>query len=224
MGDIYWKKKSDTMALAYYRKSLQYAIPGANLTVVCGVYESLTNYYQSKGNADSSLYYASKNLAVFKSLGAAITFLSRDLNLGRVYQNLAAAYSLKNNTDSTNKYLNLAVMAKDSLTTNKLNRLAAFQRLTLDEQLRLQNEEKKRTETENKRTMFILFAGIMVSIIISALIYRNNRQKQKAFNLLQIQKAETDVQKEKADEALQELKSAQLAEACALRKNMPQMK
>jgi signal transduction histidine kinase len=48
-----------------------------------------------------------------------------------------------------------------------------------------------------------------VSIAIILLIYRNNRQKQKAFNLLQQQKAETDLQKEKADAALQELKSTQ---------------
>ena len=209
MGDIYWKKRLDTMALTYFNKSLQYAIPEANYTVVGGVYESLTNYYQSKRNADSSLHYATKNLAVLKSLGAVINFSSRDLNLGKIYQNLAAAYSLKGNIDSTNKYLKLALTIKDSLTANKLNRLAAFQRLTLDEQIRLQEEEKKRVETENKRRLYILFASIFVAFIIILLIYRNNRQKQKAYLLLQTQKAEIDKQKEKADAALQELKSTQ---------------
>ncbi|QNA46871.1 two-component sensor histidine kinase [Lacibacter sediminis] len=75
--------------------------------------------------------------------------------------------------------------------------------------MRLQEEEKKRTEAENKRRMYILFAGIGVAMIIILLIYRNNRQKQKAYTLLQMQKAETDLQKEKADAALQELKSTQ---------------
>ncbi len=209
IGDIYWQKRLDTMALTYYHKSLQYAIPEANFTVVAGVYESLTNYYKTNGNADSSLHYAAKTLAVVESLGAVTTFWSRDINLGKVYQNLAMAYSLKRNADSTNKYLQLAITVKDSLTTNKLSRLSAFQRLTLDEQIRLQEEEKKRTESENKRRMYILFSGIAVAIIIILLIYRNNRQKQKAYNLLQKQKAETDLQKEKADAALQELKSTQ---------------
>ena len=209
IGDIYWQKRLDTMALRYYHKSLQYAIPEANFTVVAGVYESLTNYYTTNGNADSSLYYAAKALSEVESLGAVTTFWSRDINLGKVYQNLAMAYSLKRNTDSTNKYLQLAMTVKDSLTANKLNRLSAFQRLTLDEQIRLQEEEKQRTEAENKRRMYILFAGIAVAIIIILLIYRNNRQKQKAYNLLQMQKAETDLQKEKADTALQELKSTQ---------------
>lgn len=209
MGDIYWKKGLDTMALTYYHKALSYAIPEANYTVVGGVYESLSHYYLAKRNADSSLQYAIKNYTVLKSVGAVITFSSRDLNLGKVYQNLSAAYTLKGNIDSTNKYLQLAITTKDSLTANKLNRLAAFQRLTLDEQIRLQEEEKKRVETENKRRLYILFASIFVAFIIILLIYRNNRQKQKAYLLLQSQKAETDIQKEKADAALLELKATQ---------------
>ncbi len=209
MGDIYRQKGNDSLALSYYQKSLQLAKTEGNFTVVAGTYESLVNYYQSKNNADSIFQYAALNLAVVKSLGAVTSFVSSEINVGKVYQHLAMAYSLKKNTDSTNKYLQLALTVKDSLTAIKLQRLAAFQRLTLDEQLRLQNEEKKRTETENKRKMYILFAGIAVAFIIILLIYKNNRQKQKAFNLLQIQKAETDLQKEKADAALQELKSTQ---------------
>jgi two-component system, NtrC family, sensor kinase len=185
IGDIYWQKKADSLALHYYHKSLQYAIPEANFTVVGGVYESLTLYYKTKGNADSSLYYATKTLEVVESLGAVTTFWSRDINLGKVYQNLAMAYSLKRNTDSSNKYLQLAITVKDSLTTNKLSRLSAFQRLILDEQIRLQEEEKKRTEAENKRRLYILFAGIAVAMIIILLSYRNNRQKQKANAILE---------------------------------------
>ena len=209
MGDIYWQKGNDTLAVSYYRKSLQYSIPEGNFTVLAATYERLINYYQSKNNADSVLYYATKNIPVIKSLGAVTSFVANDINLGIAYQHLAMAFSLKNNADSTNKYLQLALTVKDSIVAVKLKRLAAFQRLTLDEQVRMQNEEKKRTEAENKRRMYMLIAGMTVAIAIILLIYRNNRQKQKAFNLLQQQKAETDLQKEKADAALQELKSTQ---------------
>ncbi len=209
MGDIYWQKGLDSLALTYYHKSLQNAIPEGNFTVVASVYENLANYYQSKRNADSVLYYASKSLTVVKSLGAVTSVVARDIHIGEVYQNMAAGYSLKNKADSTNKYLKLALVVKDSLTDNKLKRLAAFQRLTLDEQIRLQVEEKKRIEAETKRRMYILFAGIAVAVIIILLIYRNSRQKQKAYNQLEKQKAETDLQKEKADTSLQELKATQ---------------
>ena len=209
MGNIYHQKGLDSLALVYYQKSLQYGKAEGNFTVVAGTYESLINYYQLKKNADSVLFYAAKNLAVVKSLGAVTSFVASEINLGNAYQNLAMAYSAQKNTDSANKYLQLSLTVKDSLTAIKLKRLAAFQRLTLDEQLRLQNAEKKRTEAENKRRIYMLFAGIIVAIFIILLIYRNNRQKQRAYTQLQMQKAETDLQKEKADVALQELKSTQ---------------
>ena len=209
MGDIYRQKRNDSAALGYYHKSLLYATKESNFTVVAGVYQSLINYYYEKNSADSMLYYAEKNIGVVESLGAITSFVTSDNNLGKAYQNLAMAYSLKKNTDSTNRYLQLALVVKDSITAVKLKRLAAFQRLTLDEQLRLQNEEKKRVEAETKRRIYLLIAGIVVAFIIILLIYRNNRQKQKAFTLLQIQKAETDLQKEKADIALRHLKSTQ---------------
>jgi two-component system NtrC family sensor kinase len=209
MGDIYAEQKADSLALSYYQQSLQLAKKEANFTVVSGTYVSLCNYYLTKNNADSLLHYATKMLPVVKSLGAVTSFVRGDINLGYVYQNLADGFSLKNNIDSTNKYLQLALAVKDSLTAIKLQRLAAFQRLTLDEQLRQQNEEKSRVEAEANRRMYILLAGIVVAIVIILLIYRNNRQKQKAYNLLQQQKAETDQQKSKADAALRELKSTQ---------------
>jgi signal transduction histidine kinase len=209
MGDIYAQNGPDSLAVSYYQQSLQLAKTETNFSVVSGTYVSLCNYYLSKKNADSLLYYAVKTVPVVKSLGAVTSFVRGDINLGYVYQHLAAAFSLMNNIDSTNKYLQLALTVKDSLTAIKLKRLAAFQRLTLDEQLRLQNEEKNRVEAETKRRMYILLAGIVVAIVIILLIYRNNRQKQKAYNLLQKQKAETDLQKSKADAALQELKSTQ---------------
>jgi signal transduction histidine kinase len=209
MGDIYWQKRLDSLALTYYHKALGYAIPEANYTVVGGIYESLTNYYKAKGNSDSALYYAIKTYEVVQSLGAVTTFWSRDINLGKVYQNLAMVYTMTKKIDSTNKYLQLALAVKDSLTASKINRLSSFQRLTLDQQIQLQEAERKRTADENKRRMYLLLAGIAVAFVIIVLIYRNNRQKQKAYDVLQKQKAETDLQKEKADAALQQLKATQ---------------
>ena len=208
-GDIYRKKGIDSLALSYYHKSLSTAIQEGNFTVVAGVYENLINYHQSKKNADSILYYANKNLIVVKSLGAVTSFVASDVNMGREYQHLASGYSLKSNADSAIKYLQLALIVKDSFTTIKLNRLSAFQRLTLDQQIQLQNDEKKRTEAENKQRIYILIAGIFLAVLIILVIYRNNLQKQKAYTLLHGQKAETDLQKEKADAALIELKSTQ---------------
>lgn len=209
MGDIFRGKGNNSLALYYYHQSLQIGNATGNFSSVAGTYEKLITYYIERNKADSVLYYASVNLPAIKSLGAVTSFVASEVNLGKAYQHLATAYSMKGKEDSTNKYLQLALTIKDSLTGEKLKRLAAFQRLTLDEQVRLQNEEKERIDAGNKRRLYLLLAGIGVAVIIIGLIYRNNRQKQRAYNLLQRQKEETDLQREKAATALEELKSTQ---------------
>jgi two-component system, NtrC family, sensor kinase len=209
MGDIYRGKGNDSLALYYYHQSLQMGNVTGNFSSVAATYEKLITYYIERNKSDSVLYYASINLPAIKSLGAVTSFVASEVNLGKAYQHLATAYSMKEKEDSTNKYLQLALTVKDSLTAEKLKRLAAFQRLTLDEQVRLQNEEKERIAAGNKRRLYLLLAGIGVAVIIIGLIYRNNRQKQRAYNLLQRQKEETDLQREKAATALEELKSTQ---------------
>ena len=209
MGDVFLAKGSDSLALYYYHQSLHSGKATGNITAVAGTYEDLINYYTKRNLADSVMYYASVNLPEIKSLGAVTSFVASEINLGKAFQHLATAYSMKGEVDSSNKYLQLALSVKDSLTAEKLKRLAAYQRLTLDEQIRLQREDKERIAADNKRKLYILLGGIGVAVFIIGLIYRNNRQKQRAYNLLQQQKAETDIQKDKADNALKELKSTQ---------------
>jgi signal transduction histidine kinase len=57
--------------------------------------------------------------------------------------------------------------------------------------------------------MYLLGGGLAVLFIIILILYRNSQYKQKAYALLQKQKQETDQQRTKAEEALQELQSTQ---------------
>ncbi|MBP6794965.1 MAG: hypothetical protein KA143_07925, partial [Saprospiraceae bacterium] len=60
-GDIYLQKGLDSLGLTYLNKSLLYAIPESNFSVVAIVYETFINYFYAKKNPDSMLYYAHKN-------------------------------------------------------------------------------------------------------------------------------------------------------------------
>ncbi len=180
MGDVYRRRSQDSLALPYYQKALAFAIKETNNSVAAAAYQSLINYYRDSKQADSMLYYAKRNLAVISSLGAVTSSVVADMNVGKAYEDLANAYDLKNQTDSTNKYLKLALRVKDSLNNSKVERLGDFQRLTLDQQIRLQELEKNRVAAENKRRLYLLVSGIITAAVIIALIYRNNRQKQKA--------------------------------------------
>ena len=155
------------------------------------------------------MYYAKENLALTITLGAVTSFAAGEVNIGTAYQNLADGYNRQANVDSANKYMQLALIASDSLADIKFKNLAAFQQLTLNEQIRLQDEEQDRIALENSRRVYALLSVILVAIIIMLLIYRNNRQKQKANQLLQSQKEEINLQKHKVEAALFDLKSAQ---------------
>ena len=201
-GDIYLQKGLDSLGLTYLNKSLLYAIPESNFSVVAIVYETFINYFYAKKNPDSMLYYAHKNLTVLHSMGAVTSFVAGDINEGTIYQQVANAYTLKNNKDSINKYLALALRVKDSLNSGKFKRMAAFQRVTLEEQVKIQNEEKIRVEKESQTRLYIFVAGLLLAFGIILMIYRNNRQKQKANLALK-------EQKEKVESTLHELKSTQ---------------
>ncbi len=180
MGEVNRRRGNDSLARQYLDMALQYALSQENFTVVAATYESKLKYFLSTGEADSVLHYGRKQLLVLRSLGSITALFSSENNLGNAYESLASGFSLKHQLDSANKYLRLSIAARDSLTAIKQSQLYDFQQLTLNEQVRAQNEEKERTARENRRRTYLFFAGIATALLVMLLIYRNNRQKQKA--------------------------------------------
>jgi signal transduction histidine kinase len=87
---------------------------------------------------------------------------------------------LRNQLDSAYKYLALTQRTNDSINQAKIVSLAEFQKLTLNEQRRLQNVEKERVVYQNKVRTYFLLGGIGVLLLLAIIFYRNNRQKHKA--------------------------------------------
>jgi two-component system, NtrC family, sensor kinase len=83
---------------------------------------------------------------------------------------------------------------------NELNRKVENQRL---------QQEKTTIEAQNKIKLYSFAAALGVFSLIALLLYRNNRQKQKANDLLQQQKQEIDAQKLALEKTLADLKSTQ---------------
>lgn len=202
MGDIYLQKRDSTLSLSYYHQALDIGRETDNLNGVAMSYERLINFHALHSNGDSVLYYALKNLQALKMMGGVIASSAGDVSIGNAYQQLARGYSLQKNLDSATKYQRLALFAKDSMAAIKLKNLADFQRLTLDEQLRLQADKEEQVSKENKIKIGLLVAGIAIVLIITLWVYRNNRQKAKTNRVLQQQKQQLEA-------TLQELKSTQ---------------
>jgi len=180
-------------ALENIHAGIQWAFDDNDLDDVSRCYTLLADFYlEKKPNKDSSLLYSKKYLEVLQQIGSA--------KLGQAYLTIYKSYKLNKNTDSAYKYLQLASPANDSAYEARIKSLSEFQELAFDDQLRLQELEKEKIETQNKIRTYALLAGLGVFLLIGLFLYRNNRQKQKANLVLQ-------QQKDKVENTLQETTS-----------------
>jgi signal transduction histidine kinase len=193
MGILEARKKNYSKALEYYHSVIPNAIINRNYFDVVDTYFSIAQLYQDMGNLDSSVWYAKEILSnptysIFPA-GAlqALTILAKD-------------YKLKNNNDSALKYLEMRVALNDSMFTKEKSR--AIQAFTFNEALQQQELEASRIQNQNKVKLYAVFSLSGLFLLIGIILYRNNKVKQKANLLLQLQK-------EKVESALTALKSTQ---------------
>ena len=192
-GNIYFKKENYDSAKKYFDESIQINKEQQNLYFLGNAYIFKANLLLTTGMTDSSLYYAKKGLETYHNIGSPEGTLN-------AYTSLSSIYKAKNNLDSAFIYQGLAMAAKDSL--NNAEKIKLFQDIGFDQQLRVQELEKEKIETQNRNRTYALLSGIIVFMLIAFLLFRNNRNRQKANTLLQKQKEELQL-------ALSELKSTQ---------------
>jgi two-component system, NtrC family, sensor kinase len=196
-----FKERNDKLGKMYLYQALQFATEDkeTNKLHLLTVYRTLSSVHQKSGVKDSSLYYAKKAYEVGSEPGLINTKWFRE---GGVYEDLYKAYLLNNQTDSAFKYQGLTLATRDAWNKEKYKNLANFQSLLLSEATRLRELEKQQIETQSKIRTYGLLAVLAVLSIIGFILYRNNRQKQKANAVLQDEK-------DKVESTLHELKSTQ---------------
>ena len=192
---IHLQKGNLAFSQTSLEKAIEVNIKQNNLAALGATYSQLSNVYKTAGKPDSGIVYAKKAQDVEKGLNE----LSR---LAGVYNILSSLFEDKNNTDSAFHYLKLADALKDSLNDTEKKNLQAYQNVGFDEQLRLEELEKEKIETQTKVRTYALLAGIGVFMVIALLFYRNNRSRKKSNTILQNQKEELQA-------ALSDLKATQ---------------
>ena len=200
LGNIYSKKGDYAKATQHYHTGIAISLNnGVNNTDLIKNYYGIANTYKQTGNIDSSIFYATKVLEVSK-YGYNPIFKLNALNL------LTSIYKSQS-IDSLAKYLQLTIATKDSLFSQQ--KIIQLQNMTFNEQLRQQEEAEQQRQLQNKIKLYSLLAALVVFLLIAFILYRSNRHKQKAYALLQKQKQETDIQKSKVEQTLEELKATQ---------------
>ncbi|ULQ52932.1 tetratricopeptide repeat protein [Flavihumibacter fluvii] len=192
-GDVYVVRDNPVQAANYYHSSISYAREINDNQVLSENYLALARISSQRKNADSSIYYARKAL----HLAREAPFLNTVLDASKF---LAGVFKEQKKYDSAFKYLELSIATKDSLFN--VENVRKVQNLKLQEQQRQQSIEAAKVEYRSKVKLYLVIFVSFIFLLIALLLWRNNKQKQKAFTLLQDQKTKTD-------EALHELKSTQ---------------
>ena len=196
LADIYAERGKNDSAFYYYKKTITGAQTGFAFGLIANAYIGIARLFQKEHNIDSALYYAKQALSYYQNnpLDVQAWGENSDGYIAEISPLVANLYKANGQLDSAYKYLQLSVTLKDSLYNS--DKIRQFQTLAFNESARRQQMEQERVlsrqEYETKVQMFILVGGMLTLLIIAFILYRNNKQKQKANSVLQSQKQEIE--------------------------------
>ena len=163
-------------ALMHYRAGITEALKDVDMNNLSLIYLQLAKLFNSHQLYDSSFMYAKKTIETANSI-----FLKR-----AIYEAsglLVNLFRLKNQPDSALVYSELSAAVKDSLYGQK--KIQELQRILLNEQQHQQQLQEERDQLRERYRIIALIAMLGVFLIIGIILFRNNRQKQKANKVLQ---------------------------------------
>ena len=192
LGNIYYRKNMPDSALFYYHTGLREASHYSDYHDVAEAANKIAAFYHGMSNRDSALRYA---LMAFQ-FGQGVSYKKS------VMQSAALLADLYDSTDARRslQYYRISNAAKDSLFGT--DNIHVIQTLIDREERTRKEAEDARLAYSNRVRWYGLLSGLLVLLIITWLLYRNNKQKQKANLQLQAQKDEVQT-------ALHQLKTTQ---------------
>ncbi len=176
LGRIQLNKGNVQSALHYFQQSLSagYLIDQYFFTSTANV--EIAEIYQQTGQRDSCSYYAQRALDDAQKNGSGLIIAEVSIFLSSLYE--------KNNLGLALGYHKMAVAALKKI--NKLDNLNAIQNLmAFDEEERQFEIATSQAAYQNQVRQYALLTGLSVFLLIAFFLYRNNKQKQKANQVLE---------------------------------------
>ena len=202
MAEAFIAVNLNDSALFYLRKDPSAYGIGGFISQAWTMNDFAQIFLRNKQN-DSTLYYASNAAEISKQKNL------RD-QLLRAYDYLSRAYRATGDNDKAYTYLQLSTSIKDSLfSKQKLDKLKS---VVAADQARIKAVEEEKISFRNKIRLYGLGGILLLACIIGFLLYRNNRQKQKANQVLS---ATLDSLKSTQSQLIQSEKMASLGELTA---------
>ena len=186
LGRAYAQKKEYDSAMYFYRQGLTIAEQNNTQIDLLDIYNGMAGVQMEKFAIDSAIWYSRR--ALTEQVGK--TYPLGQLNAANTLANI---FDDQNKSDSTLKYLKIAIALKDSLFNRE--KTMAVQNLDFKEKEKQKEIEASRLENRNRIWMNALLGSLFTITVIAFLLFRNNRLKQTA--------------KQKIEKSYDQLKSTQ---------------
>ena len=202
LGHTYAKSGNKILASDFYTKSIPKLLILQNFKDLADAYIGLARLYEKENNIDSSIYFANKGFIISQKASFKKWVYETGLILSRVYE--------KNDARKALYYHKLAIAARDSMFN--LQNITQSLNARFNEQLSKQQTQTEKMSYQNKMRTYILLGALTFFLLVAVILWRNNRQKQKAKTEIEI--AYKDLKSAQA-QLIQSEKMASLGELTA---------
>ncbi|WP_210513963.1 tetratricopeptide repeat-containing sensor histidine kinase [Hymenobacter terricola] len=202
LGNIYAGLGNPALARRFYHRSIRRAQGPRFTFALCRAYIGQARLFEHQAGAlaDSALYFGKQALRTGQQGHYPKGMLDAS-------QFLAAAYAARHDSAAAFRYLTLASTTRDSLFSQ--TKMAQVQALDVSERLRQQELADQRTQAAAERRQLWLLAALASTMPALLLLWRTNRHKQRANQLLNAQNAQIASQRDELGDALAQLKATQ---------------
>jgi signal transduction histidine kinase len=175
IAGAYSKMGNKAQAKAYFKLSEQSSIESQSKRYLYYAYIGQAEHYQRHKQMDSSIHFSKKAIDAVTNTDFSYLSMKPAKMLTDLYETI--------NVDSTIKYLRIYRAANDSLFNTRANQ--QLQMMTIEEDQRQQEMITEKLNYKNSIRTYMMLAGLGVFTLIAMILYRNNRQKQKANKVLE---------------------------------------
>ena len=178
IGNYYLQKQQPDSSKLILQHAIAISQDPASIGLIGYLNQALGVVFSQTGELDSALYYTFAGQKISDSLHNLQAVSVGFTQLGNIYK-------LKNDYATAYDYLLKGKNLGDSLNNDYINKTMQFLNLVFDQKIRLQELEKEQQESKSRNRMVALLTGLGIFLLVAILLYRNNRQKQKANKVLE---------------------------------------
>ncbi|WP_121355630.1 ATP-binding protein [Flavisolibacter nicotianae] len=203
IGMVHASTGNKKLAEKYINEAIQMLEKNQDYYPICVYLVSMADVYLDKGDTATAVAYTARSLHLAEQYGLKEQIRDASLKLSELSEHTGK-------TADAFRHYKRYVAYRDSINNLMSERNMANQRYNYEmSQKQIEVNALNRQRDSEKKLTILLGIILGLAIIIAAVLSKNNQNKQKAYKILTAQKHETDRQRSKAEEALNELQLTQ---------------